>query len=87
MYSEYKESQEKYRSKTKKNKFTKEDFNSGKKVRKNRESDTMAMLSGFKNALFDAKNPKAEGKGKVFYFNYQLFNLKIVSFKIFTLCE
>ena len=65
MYSEFKESQEKYRSKTKKNKFTKEDFNSGKNVRKNRESDTMAMLSGFKNALFDAKSEKSKKKGKV----------------------
>ena len=29
-----------------------------RRSRKDRESDTMAMLSGFKGALFSAKNPK-----------------------------
>ena len=63
MYNDFKEEQEKYRHKTAKNKFSKEDMNAGKAVRKDRESDTMAMLSGFKNVLFQArKGAKNEGE-------------------------
>jgi len=60
MYSQFKSSQNEYRSKTAKNKFSKEDFNAGKAVRKSREADTMAMLSGFKNSIFEARKERKE---------------------------
>ena len=56
LYADFKAKQKEYKQKTALNSFrmVKED----KRSRKERESDTMAMLSGFKGALFNAKNPK-----------------------------
>ena len=74
MYSQFKNTQKEYRSKTAKNKFSKEDLNSGKALRKNRESETMAMLSGFKNSIFEArKEHKKKSKGMAVENGFQLF--------------
>lgn len=56
MYAEYKAKQDQYRKKTEKNSFKL--VKKEKASRKNRESETMAMLTGFKGALFNARNPK-----------------------------
>ena len=56
MFSQFIETQKEYRSKTAANKFSKEDLNAGRASRKLRESDTMAMLGGFKNTLFQARS-------------------------------
>ena len=47
----------KYKKKTALNKRVKE---ADKRTRKDRENDTMAMLSGFRGALFEARKPKTK---------------------------
>ena len=53
----YKSEQMKYKKKTALNKRVKE---ADKRTRKDREDDTMAMLSGFRGALFEARKPKTK---------------------------
>ena len=53
----YKSEQMKYKKKTALNKRVKE---ADKRTRKDREDDTMAMLNGFRGALFEARKPKTK---------------------------
>ena len=57
LYAEYKAKQSQYRKKTEANSF--KNVKMEKISKKDRESETMAMLTGFKGALFTARNPKA----------------------------
>jgi len=57
LYAEYKAKQTQYRKKTEANSF--KNVKMEKISKKDRESETMAMLTGFKGALFSARNPKA----------------------------
>ena len=57
LYAEYKAKQTQYRKKTEANSF--KNVKMEKISKKDRESETMAMLTGFKGALFTARNPKA----------------------------
>ena len=47
----------KYKKKTATNKRVKE---ADKRTRRDREDDTMAMLTGFRGALFEARKPKSK---------------------------
>ena len=52
----------KYKKKTATNKRVKE---ADKRTRRDREDDTMAMLTGFRGALFEARKPKSKNDEEV----------------------